>query len=324
MEAQPRRARLTPLAKINLTLEVLHRRSDGFHELRTVFQTVSLADILEIELTPARRTSVNIECGVDIGGDIKDNLVVRAAHAVLDAMRVRARVNFRLIKRIPMGAGLGGGSSDAAAVLLALPVLAGRVLPMEHLGELAAALGSDVPFFLTGGAALGLGRGTEIYPLPGPPQAPALLVHSGIHVSTAEAYEALARPLTCPEPSHKINSSRLMALSLAGGVSVEGWARFCKNDFEPVVFQRQASLKSLKRRLQSLGAVPAMMTGSGSAMFGIFPSRAGRDQAGAAFQKESVFAVSLVGRSRYQALWWRQLREHIADKLWPPQSRYAE
>jgi len=117
-----RRVRLRSLAKINLDLRVLNKRADGFHELRTVFQTISLADTIEIEYEPARRTSLELDDPLRI----EDNLVLRAARAALDAMRVSAHLRFRLRKTIPMGAGLGGGSSNAAAVLLALPVLAGR------------------------------------------------------------------------------------------------------------------------------------------------------------------------------------------------------
>src|SRR5579872_3869696 len=136
-----RRVRLRSLAKVNLDLRVLHKRTDGFHELRTVFQTISLADTLEIDYQPARRTILEIDDPLAI----PDNLILRAARASLDAMKVHARIRFRLRKRIPMGAGLGGGSSNAAAVLLALPVLAGHALPLDRLITLGAELGSDVP-----------------------------------------------------------------------------------------------------------------------------------------------------------------------------------
>ncbi len=114
-----RHARLRALAKINLDLRVLGKRPDGFHELRTIFQTISLADTLEIAFTPARKTAIELTDALNIA----DNLVVRAARMTMDAMRATGRIEMRLTKRIPMGAGLGGGSSDAAAVLLALPVL---------------------------------------------------------------------------------------------------------------------------------------------------------------------------------------------------------
>src|ERR1700681_4917191 len=137
-----RRVRLRSLAKVNLDLRVLHKRPDGFHELRTVFQTITLADPVEIGYEPARRTTLEIDDPLAI----PDNLVLRAARAALDAMQTHARIRFRLRKSIPMGGGLGGGSSNAAAVLLALPVLSGRPLPLDRLLGLAAELGSDVPF----------------------------------------------------------------------------------------------------------------------------------------------------------------------------------
>src|SRR5580698_9312270 len=133
----PRGVTLRSLAKINLDLRVLHKNPDGFHELRTVFQTISLADTIHVEFEPARRRTIGIEDGLGI----PDNLIVRAADAMLDEMKVAARVHFRLEKRIPMGGGLGGGSSNAAAVLLALPVLAGRQVSMERLTRIGAQLG---------------------------------------------------------------------------------------------------------------------------------------------------------------------------------------
>jgi len=127
-----RRARVRALAKINLELRVLGQRPDGYHELRTIFHTISLADSIEIAFTPARRTTIELVDDLHIA----DNLVTRAARAAMDAMRLTGHVEMRLKKRIPMGAGLGGGSSDAAAVLLALPVLAGRSLAIGRLCQL--------------------------------------------------------------------------------------------------------------------------------------------------------------------------------------------
>ena len=138
------RVTVPSFAKLNLDLRVLAKRPDHFHELRTVFQTISLADTLEIDFRPAKRTLISINSSIAIA----DNLVVRAAKLVLGTFRIRAAVNFNLIKHIPMGAGLGGGSSNAAAVLLALPVLAGKPVSIAKLVQLAESLGSDVPFFL--------------------------------------------------------------------------------------------------------------------------------------------------------------------------------
>jgi 4-diphosphocytidyl-2-C-methyl-D-erythritol kinase len=149
LHAKMLHARLKSLAKVNLDLRVLQKRPDGYHEIRTVFHTISLADTIEVEFTPSRRTKLTL----DDAQSIPDNLVLRAAEAVLAALKLCAQVHFRLTKRIPMGAGLGGGSSNAASILLALPCLARRPIPFDHLQELARDLGSDVPFFLEGGAA---------------------------------------------------------------------------------------------------------------------------------------------------------------------------
>ena len=315
-----RRAKIQSLAKINLDLRVLHKNTSGFHELRTVFQTISLADTLDIEYEAARRTEIIIEDPLAIA----DNLVVRAARAVLDALKVRARVHFRLSKRIPMGGGLGGGSSNAAAVLLALPVLAGKSLEVE---QIAAELGSDVPFFLTGGSALGVGRGTEVYELAELKPEPILVVSSGLHVATGPAYQALGRGLTADDSSSRINSFRAFVGVLASRHSAGAASPFSANDFEAVVFRQYPLLKTIERKLSMLGAAGARMTGSGSAIFGIFGTRQERDRAEMALKgKFSVMPASLVSREAYRRLWRRQLNQHIRDdqSLWPLQSRYAK
>jgi 4-diphosphocytidyl-2-C-methyl-D-erythritol kinase len=309
--SEPRRARVRALAKINLDLRVLGRRPDGYHELRTVFQTISLADRIDLEFTPGRPTRIDLE---DDAG-IPDNLVVRAAQAVFDAAGVRGHLRMRLEKRIPMGAGLGGGSSDAAAVLLALPVLAGRILEPEALAEIAARLGSDINFFLFGGTAAAIGRGTELFPLPDAPPAHGVLLAPGIHVSTAEAYRALSPRLTPDLYQNKIVSFQsLIWRGLQGSAG---------NDFEPVVFEIHPRLAALRRRLVRAGARPAMLTGSGSALFGLFGARQDAKRALGSFTGVQAFAFGLVGRSRYQRMWWSALQPHIDGKLWPPPSRYA-
>jgi 4-diphosphocytidyl-2-C-methyl-D-erythritol kinase len=307
--SQTRQASVRALAKINLDLRVLSARPDGYHEIRTIFQTISLADIIDVELTRAHGTTIEIDGDIDI----PDNLMAKAAILALEAMRVTAQVKFRLRKRIPIGAGLGGGSSDAAAVLLALPALAGRRLALPRLMELAAELGSDVPFFLLGGAAVALGRGTELYPLPDLPPSAGLLIAPAVRVSTAAAYRALTPRLTTESQQNKIVSFQSQAWGELGSLGV--------NDFETVVFEQFPQLARLKRQLVKLGANPAMMTGSGSALFGLFGTREQVTRAAKSFSGERVFPISLVGRTRYRSLWWRTLRPHIEEKLWPPLSR---
>jgi 4-diphosphocytidyl-2-C-methyl-D-erythritol kinase len=311
-----RQAKVKALAKINLDLRVLGKRPDGYHELRTIFQTISLADTLDIRFTPARKTSIELRDS----RDIPDNLVSRAARLVLDAARVTGRVEMQLDKRIPMGAGLGGGSSDAAAVLLTLPVLAGRVLPVPTLCALAQQMGSDISFFLLGGTAVGIGRGTEVFPMPDSPSRMGLLIAPGVHVSTAQAYRALSPYLTSELQQNKIFSFQMDSW---GDPSVGGTGGVAENDFEPVVFEQESRLAALKRRLIRAGASPALMTGSGSALFGLFPDRAAVSRALDRFEDEKTFRISLVSRARYRGMWWRSLSPHIERRVWPPRSRYA-
>ena len=224
----------------------------------------------------------------------------------------------RLEKRIPMGAGLGGGSSDAAAVLLALPVLAGRAPAIGRLMEMGQQLGSDVPFFLVGGRAAGIGRGSELFPLPDGAAQSGVLVASGIHVSTAEAYRRLSPGLTSESPQNKIIGFQ----SQVWGSSVREAAA---NDFEGVVFGQHRRLAALKKILIRAGASRAMMTGSGSAVFGLFPTAEAASRAldSGLPERERVIPISLVSRARYRSMWWHALQEHIAGKVWPPRSRNA-
>jgi 4-diphosphocytidyl-2-C-methyl-D-erythritol kinase len=313
--SEVRRATLPALAKINLDLRVIGKREDGYHELRTIFQTISLADSIDLSFTTERRTSI----GLDDPLAIPDNLVERASRLVLKAMHVNGRVEIRLKKRIPMGAGLGGGSSDAAAILLGLPLLAGREIALPRLIDLAGQLGSDVPFFLFGGRAAAIGRGTELFPLPDLPAQFGVLAAPEIHVSTAGAYRALGARLTNPLHPNKIVSfqSQLWEPGCAGtGV----------NDFEAVVFEAHPQLKSIKTKLMKAGASSALMTGSGSAVFGLFPNRGVAARAVKLLGGPGIarlFRISLVSRVRYQSLWRRALHEHLDGRTWPPRSRYS-
>jgi 4-diphosphocytidyl-2-C-methyl-D-erythritol kinase len=327
-----RSATVRSFAKINVDLRVLDKRRDNYHELRTVFQTISLADSIGIRVRRGRRTRLTLAGNVDI----PDNLILRAAAAVLDAAHVSAEVTFELNKRIPMGAGLGGGSSNAAAVLLALPVLAGVNLPMARLERLGAALGSDVPFFLYGGTALGIGRGTELYPLADLPLRHGVFVAPGVHVSTADAYRDLGRAgaagaLTAPATGTDTDGFRALVWKLAGrGAASEGWESMCANDFEEAVFKRHPELAAIKRRLERCGAAPALMTGSGSTVFGLYPSAARAREARAKLAAEcpdsnGVYAMTLLTRSRYRDAWRRDLAGHIqSESTWPPRSWYSK
>jgi 4-diphosphocytidyl-2-C-methyl-D-erythritol kinase len=318
-----RRVRVPAYAKLNLSLLVLGKRADGFHELRTVFQTISLADWLEIGFTPAARTRVKIDSNVKIS----NNLAVAAARNLLKETGIRGHVEIRLEKQIPMGGGLGGGSSDAAAVLLALPVLAGVPVRVDQLADLASGLGSDVSFFLHGGTAVGQGRGEQITPLPSLRTAHVLVVTPPVHVSTAEAYAGLHRPpleqLTLLKQRNRMKRFQSLVSELECPSAPGGWQAHCKNDFEAVVFARHPLLKALRHMLQRLGAGPARMSGSGSALFGIFDSRPALARAREVlYQSEVNLAeVNFVTRERYRAMWRRALAAYLDGKRWPPQGR---
>jgi len=236
-------------AKINLSLEVLGRRSDGFHELVSVMQEVSLADDLDIE--PA--SEINFACHTECG-PLEDNLVVRAARLLQTDGQSQGGAAIQLVKKIPVGAGLGGGSSDAAATLIALNSLWSLNLSYASLSALAARLGSDVPFFLTGGTALIEGRGERVTALPDPPGVWYVLVNPGIHVSTARVFAALETSEWCTG-----EHTRLMAHSLANQQQPDVGV----SSLQAALFRLYPEARRCFDEVCSLHDGPAWVTGSG-------------------------------------------------------------
>jgi 4-diphosphocytidyl-2-C-methyl-D-erythritol kinase len=296
-------------AKINLGLRVLERRDDGFHELRTVLQTISLADRLSVGYAPSCGPGVELECS-DPKLSGPENLASRAARELLAQGRWPGGVRIRLEKRIPAGSGLGGGSSDAAAVLLALGRLLEPPPTPDTLQQVAAGLGSDVPFFLIGGRAVAVGRGEEVYPLPDPPQQRCLLLLlPSFGVATAEAYGELSRQrpsgLTPAERRHII-SVFCSATSVSGCGDARGATGLLSNDFEAAVFPRFPQLSEWKDRLVQAGALLAMMSGSGSALYGVFAERraaaAARQRFFEGFAGKAL-VVREVSRKSYGVIW---------------------
>jgi 4-diphosphocytidyl-2-C-methyl-D-erythritol kinase len=283
--------RLPAFAKINLELHVLGHRPDGYHELRTVFQAISLHDTLELERT--RQPGIRLEVhGAAVAADAS-NLVWRALDALQQACRCGGGWCVRLEKRIPVQAGLGGGSSDAAAALIGGLRLLGRHLAPERLLELAAGLGADVPFFLLGGRALGLGRGEQLYPLPDLPRTWVVVVQpDAVTISTAEAYRWLDQQLTLPPAPSRLMVSCIRSWSSRSLIP--------ENDFEPVVFERFPGLRRLKRRLLRAGAAGAALAGSGSAVFGLFPDPAHARRAAAQFSGQRVWVARTLTRGSYR------------------------
>ena len=305
-------ARLIAAAKLNLGLRVLYKRADGFHELRTLFQTIGLADWIDVQYTASRSREVTLESELNIA----DNLIVRAANALLDETGKIGRVHFKLTKRIPMGGGLGGGSTDAAAVLLGLPALMNVRVPIEVLSRLGGALGSDVPFFLHGGRALGLGRGTELYPLPDGPSEPVLLVAPGFPISTPEAYRTLSSQLEGGAVSTAGFEAEVWRND--GSRFYRGKRESLKNDFEGPAFAQFPELAGMQRKLWATGASPAGMTGSGSTMYGIYENREALASAEVALKQWRTIRTATMSRAQFRKLWMKQLGVHSDGLRWPP------
>ena len=247
-------------AKINLTLEVLGRRDDGYHQVRTVLQTVDLADQLIIE--PA--ANLRVDCDHP---DIEEegNLVWTAATLLADHCGIAPRARIVIKKGIPVSMGLGGGSSDAAAALIALNQLWELGLSRKDLAEVAAGIGSDVVFFLTGGTALAEGRGEAITPLPGLPPLPVTLICPGVTLpgKTAAMYSLL-------NPGHYSDggiTSRLIQILVEGRFVSESVAGLTGNVFEQVVQQALPELEGLWARLEGIFQNPLRLAGSGPGMF---------------------------------------------------------
>jgi 4-diphosphocytidyl-2-C-methyl-D-erythritol kinase len=254
-------------AKINLDLRVLGTRADGFHELRTVFQAIGLHDTVECV---AREGPFAIEC--DVAGVPLDraNLVWRAAETLWRSARRTGQLRdvlLRLTKRIPLQAGLGGGSADAAATLLGLVKLWKLPVRSSQLTDLAATLGSDVPFFLSGGTALGLGRGDEVYPLADLPRHWIVLLVPGFGVSSADAY----RWYDDERESSPGGAMRRDAQYVPGPWPSR--AAQMINDLEAPIARHQPEIDQMRAALRRSGALAAAMTGSGSTVFGLFQRR---------------------------------------------------
>jgi 4-diphosphocytidyl-2-C-methyl-D-erythritol kinase len=259
-------------AKLNLFLRVLAREADGYHGLETLFCLVSLADSILAKRGEGKGVTVEV-AGAEVGTD-EENLAVRAAAMVLDATGHRFAVHLTLDKRIPVRAGLGGGSSDAAAALVAVNQLAGNAIPRHELLQLAAHLGSDVPFFLSGSPlALAWGRGERLLALPPLPAAPVLLVTPPIGIGTAEAYGWVDAARQSAGRRGAV-AMDLDALSRWGDIG-----RLAGNDFESVVFARVPEIRAAFEALVRTRPLVCRMSGSGSTLFAVYRSARDRDDA---------------------------------------------
>ncbi|CAN5299635.1 4-(cytidine 5'-diphospho)-2-C-methyl-D-erythritol kinase [soil metagenome] len=261
-----RRARVEAHAKLNLRLKVLAREANGFHFLETVFVRVALSDIVHVKVT-SRGHALRVggdETLVSAVGPAESNLALRAAQMYADITGWPAGFEIEIEKHIPVGAGLGGGSADAGAVLRALQALSPEPVAEDDLLRIAASLGSDVPFLTTEAtAALAWGRGERMLQLPPFPEQDAVLLTPGFSVRTSEAYDWLDATGT-GEPSSPA------AIPLAALTDWPQLQRWVENDFEVAVMSRHPEIAQMRASLARAGAMIARMSGSGSTVFGIF------------------------------------------------------
>jgi 4-diphosphocytidyl-2-C-methyl-D-erythritol kinase len=290
---------LPSFAKINLSLRILGRRADGYHEVRTVLQTISLQD--QVSFTLLDSPVVELTCNdaeIPVGSE---NLIVRTAEALRRQYVVGKGASIHLEKRIPVKGGLGGGSSNAAMALLGLSHLWKLSISRRELVEIGSRLGADVPFFFTGGRALASGTGTTISPLLDADPNYLIVVTPNVTISTARAYEALKAPALTTSIEDSI-------LSISQAQADLELSHLCspRNDFEEVIFKLEPEIERAQEALREVGAASSLLAGSGSSVFGIFESEEKQKRAVKDLKAETgwrVFAAVTVSRKEYlQAL----------------------
>lgn len=277
-------------AKVNLILRILDRRPDGFHNLWSVMQTVRLEDEVLVRLN-ARSDDIKLHCDSQTLTTDHTNLVYRAAAAVLQRSKQMVGLDITLIKRIPMGAGLGGGSSDAAATILALNHILDLGWSATDMADVGQTLGSDVPFFFFAPSAVVSGRGEHVGAIELTGSRWVVLVNPGFSIETKWAYQQLSTTRSHLRPL----SGRHAALAQNGKVSWEQIVSVAENDFEIPVFQAHPQLQEIKTELLQAEAEVALLSGSGATVFGVFPTEAKAKQAMNRFSiypQYKVFAVS--------------------------------
>ncbi len=271
-----RALRVSAPAKINLVLRILERRGDGYHELDTLFQAISLGD--RVTLVPADRPGIRLRVeGADVG-PIEQNLAYRAARAWYEATGIDPRMDLHLEKRVPAGAGLGGGSSDAGAVLRGLEAMHGAPLRAEGISRIGVELGADVPFFCgVAGLARGEGIGERLTPLPPLPERGLVVAVPPVPVPTGGAYGWLAsvRDASATPPGTSGAETPVDLGKVADPTMVPTWeevGRVASNDFHEVVAGKVPEVARLIEQLDEAGLEGVMLSGSGSAVFGFLPA----------------------------------------------------
>ncbi len=321
-------------AKINLGLCIGGLRPDGFHELRTVYQTIALHDLIRVRVS--RGTGIEIRCEDPRVPKDQSNTCWRIVERAMEALGARGRVVTEIEKRLPVQGGLGGASGNAVAALLGLEIALKKRLSLADKLRIAAEVGSDLPLFLIGGTVLGTGRGEEVYPLPDLPPVHCVVALPKISVSTPQAFadwdmgtsgedarrSIATEELTGSDPSYRMNefSRRISAwLSSVSGVPVsKGRGRAetplldlvrtgIENDFEKVVFPKYPELREVKSVLERAGALYTSLSGSGSAVYGLFKSKKKAEASAAALKKTRVPAVvtSTLARPQY----WKKMSD---------------
>ncbi len=286
---------LPAFAKINWILRVLGRRTDGYHELHTIFQTITLHDSITFKLSEDER--ITLTCDEPSIPLDESNLIVRAGCALRESYNIKQGAVIHLEKRIPTKAGLGGGSSDAAITLIALAHLWQVEFEKHALEEMAARLGADVPFFLTGGTALGRGLGTEISALEDAPEAYLVIVKPQAEVSTAEAYKALSAPALT-----KVGGDIILSSSRPPAHFSDSLPDSLINDFEPVIYGQQPEIMLARDALMKAGARGAGLAGSGACVFGIFENVEAQERAAKVLSSKTgwrVYVCETLSRARY-------------------------
>jgi 4-diphosphocytidyl-2-C-methyl-D-erythritol kinase len=316
-------------AKINVGLRIGALRTDGFHELLTVYQTIALHDVIRVQV--GRGTGIEIRSDDSRVPKDQSNTCYRIVERAMAALKARGRAVIEIEKRLPVQGGLGGASGNAVAALLALERALKKELPGPERLRIAAEVGSDLPLFLVGGTILGVGRGEEVYPLQDLPAVACVVITPGVGVSTPKAFadwDALqARELTSADPSDRMSEfGRVLSAWLSApdgtksgkglsGVPARGRGRAetplldlvrtgIENDFERVVFPQYPELLEVKGVVERAGAFYASLSGSGSAIYGVFATRMAAQKAAAKLQKMGVKALATTTLTRRQ--YWKK------------------
>lgn len=271
--------RIKARAKINLSLDIVDKREDGYHELDTIFSEIELCDYITIEKTASK--AINIKCSDETLSCGEDNLAYKAAKLLMDEFSIESGLSIYIEKNIPMGAGLGGGSSDAAAMLKAVNSIFSLGLSDEELRKRAVILGADVPFFISGGFARAKGIGDIIEPIKNLRIPPMIVLKPSVSVPTAFAYKAFDLYSGKFHPDIE---------ELIGALEANDTNKIFKavgNSFEGPVFEKYMQIPRLKEKMLGLGAGACVMTGSGSALFALFENSEAAQKAYELLKKEN-------------------------------------